>query len=88
MVCAPVWSAQGDFDDARVKYVEAMNTLGYQGDLAYNIALCYYKQKQYGPALKHIAEIIEVRGGGGRAGMSGVVGDARPRLRCMECWPS
>lgn len=64
-----------------------MNTLGYQGDLAYNIALCYHKQKQYGPALKHIAEIIEVRGGA-RAGMSGVGGDAGPRLECMECWPS
>jgi len=37
-----------------------MNTLGYQADLAYNIALCYFKQKQFGPALKHIAEIIEV----------------------------
>lgn len=40
-----------------------MNALGYQGDLAYIIALsCYYKQEQYGPALKHIAEIIEIRG--------------------------
>ena len=28
-------------------------------DLSYNIALCYYKQKQYAPALKHIADIIE-----------------------------
>lgn len=31
----------------------------YQPDLAYNIALCHYCQKQYGPALKYIAEIIE-----------------------------
>ena len=36
-----------------------MNTLGYQADLACNVALCYYKLKQHGPALKHIAEIIE-----------------------------
>jgi len=36
-----------------------MNTLGYQADLAYNVALCYYKEKQYGPALKQVAEIIE-----------------------------
>jgi tetratricopeptide repeat protein 30 len=50
---------EGDFDGARAKFVEAMNSLGYQPDLAYNIALCFYKQKQYGPALKHIAEIIE-----------------------------
>jgi tetratricopeptide (TPR) repeat protein len=56
LLCA----GQGDYDDARGKYVEAMNTLGYQADLAYNIALCYYKQAQYGPALKHISDIIEV----------------------------
>lgn len=31
----------------------------YQPQLVYNIALCYYKQKQYGLALKHVAEIIE-----------------------------
>ena len=47
------------YDEARAKYTEAMNTLGYQADLQCNIALCYYKVKQYGPALKSIAEIIE-----------------------------
>jgi tetratricopeptide repeat protein 30 len=31
----------------------------WQPDLQYNIALCCYKTKQYGPALKHLAEIIE-----------------------------
>merc|ERR1719218_477261 len=33
--------------------------IGYQPELAYNIALCHYRQRQYGPSLKHIAEIIE-----------------------------
>ena len=33
--------------------------MGYQPELAYNISLCHYRQKQYGPALKYIAEIIE-----------------------------
>ena len=28
-------------------------------DLSYNIALCHYMMKQYAPALKHIADIIE-----------------------------
>mmetsp|Transcript_60002 Transcript_60002/g.135303 ORF Transcript_60002/g.135303 Transcript_60002/m.135303 type:complete len:647 (-) Transcript_60002:151-2091(-) len=46
-------------NDAMKQFSEAMNTAGYQSDLAYNIALCYYSTKQYGPALKHIAEIIE-----------------------------
>jgi len=47
------------FADAMKQFTDAMNTAGYQPDLAYNIALCYYSMKQYGPALKHIAEIIE-----------------------------
>eukprot|EP00741_Cyanophora_paradoxa_P021809 tig00000241_g21052.t1 len=50
---------EGQHDEARQKFVEAMNTLGYQPDMAYNICLCYYRLKAYGPALKHIAEIIE-----------------------------
>ena len=37
----------------------ARQALGYQPELLYNIALCYYKTKQFGPALKHLAEIIE-----------------------------
>lgn len=32
---------------------------GFVAETAYAIALCYYQQKAYGPALKHIAEIIE-----------------------------
>ena len=51
---------------ARKRYAEAMTLFndstaatGYQASLAYNVALCYYSSKQYGPALKNIAEIIE-----------------------------
>jgi tetratricopeptide repeat protein 30 len=47
------------FEEARLKFVDAITASGYAADLAYNIALCYYRQGQYGPALKHIAEIIE-----------------------------
>jgi tetratricopeptide repeat protein 30 len=50
---------EGKFEAARNQYNEAINTMGYQADLAYNIALCYYREKQYGPALRHVAEIIE-----------------------------
>jgi tetratricopeptide repeat protein 30 len=50
---------EGKFEDARKQYSEVLNTLGYQADLAYNIALCFYREKNYGPALRHIAEIIE-----------------------------
>lgn len=47
------------FAEAMKFFTDAMNTAGYQADLAYNIGLCYYSMTQYGPALKHIAEIIE-----------------------------
>jgi tetratricopeptide repeat protein 30 len=30
-----------------------------QPELLYNLALCKYKLKQYGPALKYLAEIVE-----------------------------
>ena len=50
---------EGKYEEARLKFQEALNTLGYQADITYNIALCYYQLKQYGPSLKHIAEIIE-----------------------------
>ncbi len=47
------------YEAAQKKYVEAMNALGFQPDIAYNIALCYYRLKQHGPALTKVAEIIE-----------------------------
>jgi len=46
-------------ETARLKFVEAMNMTGFVAETAYAIALCFYQQKAYGPALKHIAEIIE-----------------------------
>ncbi|KAK9814353.1 hypothetical protein WJX72_004394 [[Myrmecia] bisecta] len=50
---------EGSFDEARQRFGDALNIGGYQPEFAYSIALCYYQTKQYGPALKHIAEIIE-----------------------------
>jgi tetratricopeptide repeat protein 30 len=35
---------EGKFEAARNQYTEAINTLGYQPDLALNIALCYYRE--------------------------------------------
>eukprot|EP01006_Ploeotia_vitrea_P063115 TRINITY_DN84963_c0_g1_i1.p1 TRINITY_DN84963_c0_g1~~TRINITY_DN84963_c0_g1_i1.p1 ORF type:complete len:665 (-),score=-1.14 TRINITY_DN84963_c0_g1_i1:66-2060(-) len=56
---AAVSFKEGNFATARTQYMEAINTLGYHADLAYNIALCYYKEKQYGPSLKFISEITD-----------------------------
>jgi len=50
---------EGNFEESKSKFIEAMNSLGYQPDLAYNIALCFYKLNQFEDALKHISEIIE-----------------------------
>eukprot|EP00698_Gefionella_okellyi_P013175 TRINITY_DN3593_c0_g1_i1.p1 TRINITY_DN3593_c0_g1~~TRINITY_DN3593_c0_g1_i1.p1 ORF type:complete len:652 (-),score=155.31 TRINITY_DN3593_c0_g1_i1:214-2169(-) len=50
---------EGKFEEARQKFQESINTIGYQPQLAYNIALCHYRLKQYGFALQRIAEIIE-----------------------------
>jgi len=50
---------EGDFDRALERFDAAMKIIGYQAELAYNVALCHYKTKQFGPAMKNIAEIIE-----------------------------
>eukprot|EP01029_Cantina_marsupialis_P019421 TRINITY_DN4505_c0_g2_i1.p1 TRINITY_DN4505_c0_g2~~TRINITY_DN4505_c0_g2_i1.p1 ORF type:complete len:676 (-),score=189.80 TRINITY_DN4505_c0_g2_i1:1095-3122(-) len=47
------------YEEARIKFTDAMNASGYDCGIAYNIALCYYREKQYGPSLKHISDIIE-----------------------------
>ncbi len=47
------------YEEACQKFTQAMQVVGYKPDLSYNIALCHYMLKQYAPALKHIADIIE-----------------------------
>lgn len=50
---------EGKYEEATKKFQDAMDSLGYQPEIAYNVALCHYKMKQYRPAMKEIAEIIE-----------------------------
>ena len=50
---------EGRYSESCQKFMTAMQILGYKPDLSYNIALCHYMLKQYAPALKHIADIIE-----------------------------
>ncbi|XP_029445180.1 tetratricopeptide repeat protein 30A isoform X1 [Rhinatrema bivittatum] len=50
---------EGQYEEACKKFITTMQVVGYKPDLSYNIALCYYSMKQYAPALKHIADIIE-----------------------------
>jgi tetratricopeptide repeat protein 30 len=35
-----------EYEAAKNKFQEALNSQGYQCDIAYNIALCHYKLKQ------------------------------------------
>ena len=50
---------EGQYEDAKNRYLDALNTLGYQADLEYNVALCHYKLKENAQALKRIHVIIE-----------------------------
>ena len=51
--------AIGNFEGARAKFAEANSIAGDTPQFLYNIALCFYRAKQYVPALKYLAEIIE-----------------------------
>jgi tetratricopeptide repeat protein 30 len=48
-----------NFEDSRKKFQEAQNVLEYQPHVAYNIALCSFRLRQYTPSLKSMQEIIE-----------------------------
>ncbi|KAI8836789.1 hypothetical protein BJ741DRAFT_605193 [Chytriomyces cf. hyalinus JEL632] len=50
---------EGKFEEACQKYADTLRVTGYQAELCYNLALCHYQLKQYVPALKNIADIIE-----------------------------
>lgn len=52
-------SQEGSFASACSKYTEALKIIGYNAELSYNIALCHYQMRQFVPALKYIADIIE-----------------------------
>ncbi|CAH0550390.1 unnamed protein product [Brassicogethes aeneus] len=49
----------GNYEEALLKFQNNIQNQGFKPYLAYNIALCYYRMKDYGPALKHCADIIE-----------------------------
>jgi tetratricopeptide repeat protein 30 len=47
------------YQQARQKFSDAMSQVGYQPSLAYNIALCHYRLKQFTQARKYILEIFD-----------------------------
>jgi tetratricopeptide repeat protein 30 len=54
-----VFFMEGQYEEAFRNFSMSMQKTGYKADMCYNIALCYYKMKQYAGALKYITEIIE-----------------------------
>jgi len=47
------------YAEALAKFQAAQQMLGYDAHLSYNTALCHYRLKDFAPALKNIADIIE-----------------------------
>uniref|UniRef100_A0A0K0CXH2 Tetratricopeptide repeat protein 30 n=1 Tax=Angiostrongylus cantonensis TaxID=6313 RepID=A0A0K0CXH2_ANGCA len=48
----------GDYDKALERFNNATSIMGYQPELAYSIALCHYRKKEYPQALKFITDIV------------------------------
>ncbi|XP_018370782.1 PREDICTED: tetratricopeptide repeat protein 30A isoform X2 [Trachymyrmex cornetzi] len=47
------------YEQALKKFSNALQIAGFKPHLSYNVALCYFKLKEYAASLKHIATIIE-----------------------------
>ncbi|XP_063978262.1 intraflagellar transport protein 70A [Diachasmimorpha longicaudata] len=50
---------EGEYEKALKKFLGTLQITGFKPHLSYNVALCYYKLKEYAASLKHIADIIE-----------------------------
>nr|CAG4646895.1 EOG090X0302 [Megafenestra aurita] len=48
-----------DYLRALHKFQSAVHVSGFEPQLLYNVAVCHYKMKEYAPAIKSIADIIE-----------------------------
>ncbi|XP_034941334.1 tetratricopeptide repeat protein 30A [Chelonus insularis] len=48
-----------EYEKALKKFLGALQVAGFKPHLSYNVALCYYRLKEYAASLKHIADIIE-----------------------------
>ncbi|KAJ3272595.1 Tetratricopeptide repeat protein 30A [Terramyces sp. JEL0728] len=50
---------EGKYEEACKLYTDVSKVVGFRADLVYDTALCHYYMRDYVPALKNIAEIIE-----------------------------
>nr|CAG4647748.1 EOG090X0302 [Moina brachiata] len=50
---------EDNYQKALSKFQSAVHMSGFEPQLLYNVAVCHYKMKEYAPAIKCIADIIE-----------------------------
>eukprot|EP00033_Pygsuia_biforma_P003332 GCRY01003651.1.p1 GENE.GCRY01003651.1~~GCRY01003651.1.p1 ORF type:complete len:680 (+),score=215.12 GCRY01003651.1:245-2284(+) len=50
---------EGKFEEAREKYIYAMNSIGFRADIVYSIGLCSYKMGLYGHSMKMVNQVVE-----------------------------
>lgn len=50
---------ENQYEEALLKFSRSLSVLGFNAHLHYNIALCYFRLKEYPQALKHITLVIE-----------------------------
>ncbi|OWR43126.1 intraflagellar transport protein 70A [Danaus plexippus] len=50
---------ENQYEEALQKFSKSLNILGFNAHLHYNVALCYFRLKEYPQALKHITLVIE-----------------------------
>lgn len=45
---------EGEYEQALKKFTNALQVSGFRPHLSYNVALCYYRLKEYASSLKNI----------------------------------
>lgn len=48
---------EGNYEEALSKFSASLQNQGFKPYLSYNVALCHYRLKEYGPALKHCGKL-------------------------------
>lgn len=43
---------EGNYEESLIKFTTTLQNQGFKPYLSYNVALCHYRLKEYGPALK------------------------------------
>lgn len=50
-------SKEGEYEKALKKFSSALQVSSFRPHLSYNVALCYYRLKEYAASLKHIGNV-------------------------------